>query len=62
MNGLIINNEPLNISKAYTKIKKIKILKNYPTSRMEIDINTLENLIKKFDLFGGVEQNELLNQ
>lgn len=34
MNGLMIKNETLNVSKAFTKVKKVKILKNYPISRL----------------------------
>ena len=34
MNGLMIKNETLNVSKAFTKVKKVKVLKNYPISRL----------------------------
>lgn len=49
MSGLIIKNETLVVSKSYTKIKRVKVLKNYPISRIEKDIETLEKLIVKLD-------------
>ncbi len=49
MSGLIIKNETLVVSKSYTKIKRVKVLKNYPISRIGKDIDTLEKLIVKLD-------------
>jgi hypothetical protein len=34
MNGLMIKNETLNVSKAFTKVRKVKVLKNYPICRL----------------------------
>jgi hypothetical protein len=45
MNGLMIKNETLNVSKAFTKIKKVKVLKNYPAARLESDIEIMGRLI-----------------
>jgi hypothetical protein len=53
----MIKNETLVVTKSTTKIKRIKILKNYPLSRMEKDINTLGRLIAKLDSEVGIECN-----
>lgn len=34
MNGIMIKNTAFNVSKAYTKLKRVKILKNYPSTRL----------------------------
>lgn len=45
MNGLMIKNETLNVSKAFTKVRKVKVLKNYPIGRLETDTDTIARLI-----------------
>jgi len=30
----MIKNEAVNVSRAYTKVKRIKVLKNYPSTRL----------------------------
>jgi hypothetical protein len=52
----------LNVSKAYTKLKRVKILKNYPSKRLQIDIDTIGRLITKLDESVGIENNALLNR
>jgi hypothetical protein len=59
MNGLMIKNETLNVSKAFTKVKKVKVLKNYPISRLESDIDVLSRLVERFDTNCGIVNNEL---
>ena len=62
MNGLIVKNETLSVSKAYTKVKRVKILKNYPSSRLEIDIQTMTKLINKLDAQIGLDNNQMLTR
>jgi len=38
-------------------MKRIKILKNYPDTRLEKDIETMNRLIMKLDSVYGIEQN-----
>jgi hypothetical protein len=45
----MIKNETLVVSKSITKIKRVKVLKNYPVSRIEKDIDTVGRLIAKLD-------------
>jgi RNA recognition motif-containing protein len=45
MNGLMIKNETLNVSKASTKVRKVKVLKNYPSSRIDADADAVAKLI-----------------
>jgi len=54
MNGIILKNSSLNVIKAFTKIKIVKILKNYPSSRLESDIQTLCKLVTKMDALIGI--------
>jgi hypothetical protein len=58
----MIKNETLNVSKANTKLKRVKILKNYPSKRLQIDIDTIGRLITKLDESVGIENNALLNR
>lgn len=62
MNGLMIKNETLNVSKAFTKVKKVKVLKNYPTSRLEVDISIMGRLVEKLDSFCGISNNPILSR
>lgn len=50
----MIKNETLVVSKSVTKIKRVKVLKNYPVSRIEKDIETLGRLIAKLDEEMGI--------
>lgn len=54
LSGLMIKNETLVVTKSTTKIKRVKVLKNYPISRMSKDIDTLARLIKKLDQEVGI--------
>lgn len=54
MNGLIIKDTTLNVSKAFTKLKRVKVLKNYPSTRLQTDIDTLTKLIIKLDAKVGI--------
>lgn len=62
MNGLIIKETTLNVSKAFTKLRRVKVLKNYPSSRLQTDINTMKKLITKFDARMGIQNNALLDR
>ena len=46
MNGLMIKNETLNVSKAFTKVKKVKVLKNYPKVNNQILFSLLLEYFK----------------
>ena len=60
MNGMMIKNTALSVSKAYTKIKRVKVLKNYPSTRIATDIATMIKLITKLDTQMGIENNYIL--
>jgi RNA recognition motif-containing protein len=62
LSGLMIKNETLLISKSITKVKRVKILKNYPTTRQEADIDTLLRLIIKMDEEVGIQDNRLIER
>lgn len=62
LNGLMIKNESLVVSKSATKVKRVKILKNYPTTRIETDVDTLLRLIIKLDEEVGVQENKLIER
>jgi hypothetical protein len=50
------------VSKSSTKMKRIKILKNYPLSRTEKDIETMTKLVNTLDKEVGISKNELLEK
>jgi hypothetical protein len=54
LNGITIKENAVVASKAYTKLKKVKVLKNYPSTRLETDINTMKKLVKKLDTQMGI--------
>lgn len=62
LSGLMIKNETLVISKSATKVKRVKILKNYPNSRLEGDIDTLLRLIIKLDEEVGIKDGRLIER
>jgi hypothetical protein len=62
MKSIIIKDESINVSKAYTKFTRVKVLKNYPSSRLQLDIETLTKLITKLDAKVGIENNGILNR
>ena len=62
LSGVMIKNDTLNVSKAYTKMKRIRILKNYPSTRLKTDIEIISRLITKLDASFGIENNVLLNR
>jgi len=47
------------VTKSNTKVKRVKILKNYPISRTAKDITTLMKLIKKLDEEVGITDNPI---
>ena len=49
LSGLMIKNESLVVTKSTTKNKKIKVIKNYPRSRTEKDLETIQKLVVKLD-------------
>lgn len=49
MNGLIIKEEPITVGRSISKNRRIKVLKNYPSSRLENDARVCEKLSKKLD-------------
>jgi RNA recognition motif-containing protein len=49
LSGVLIKNEPLTVSKSNTKVKRVKVLKNYPSARIESDIDTMTRLVAKLD-------------
>jgi RNA recognition motif-containing protein len=57
LSGLMIKNETLVVSKSVTKVKRLKVLKNYPISRMEKDVDTLGKLVAKLDEEVGIVDN-----
>lgn len=59
MNGLMIKNETLNVSKAFTKVRKVKVLKNYPIGRLESDGEMVGRLVERFDANCGITTNDL---
>ena len=60
MTGLIINEEPLNVTPSISKNKRVKVLKKYPKSRLQSDANTVIKLIETLDKEADVINNPLL--
>ncbi len=50
----MIKNETLVVTKSTSKMKRVKILKNYPVSRTARDIKTMSLLIQKLDEEVGI--------
>ena len=49
MNGLMIKGEPITIGRSISKNRRIKVLKNYPSSRIQNDSRVCEKLAFKLD-------------
>ena len=62
LTGASIKEEKVKLSKAYTKVKRVKILRNYPTTRLEKDLQTAIKLASRLDANCGIENNELLTR
>lgn len=62
LSGLMIKNETLVISKSATKVKRVKILKNYPSTRLEGDVDTMLRLIIKLDEEVGIKDGRLIER
>lgn len=62
MNGLMIKNETLNVSKAFTKVRKVKVLKNYPIARLPTDIDVMSRLVERLDSSCGITESPLLSR
>lgn len=60
LSGLMIKELSINVSRAFTKIKKVKVLKNYPSARLQSDIETMYKLISKLDVQMGLQKNSIL--
>lgn len=59
LSALIIKEQPLGITKSISKAKRVKILKNYPKSRLEIDLQTVIKLAKTLDSECGIENSAI---
>ena len=53
----MIKNQTLVVTKSTTRIKRIKILKNYRRSRLTKDLQTMTKLINKLDKEVGISDN-----
>ena len=62
MNEFSIKGTVCQVSKSFTKAKRIKILKNYPSTRLQQDIDTMFKLITKLDTRVGIEKNLILSR
>jgi RNA recognition motif-containing protein len=60
VNGLTIQNEPIVIGSSSSRSRRVKILKNYPTSRINIDAEVVKKLLAKLDEQCGVSGNILM--
>jgi hypothetical protein len=49
MSALILKDEKINFVKSISKMKKAKVLKNYPLTRMSSDLESVEAIAKKLD-------------
>lgn len=62
LNGVIIKNETLVVNKSTSKAKRVKVLKNYPRSRLETDLQTVLNLAKTLDHECEINDNPLFTK
>jgi hypothetical protein len=60
MNGLTIRNEPIAIVNSASRSRRVKVLKNYPTSRISTDAEVVKRLSAKLDEECGVSGNTLM--
>lgn len=60
MNGLIIKEEPITVGRSISKNRRIKVLKNYPNSRIENDAKVCESLARKLDEECKIFENPLV--
>jgi hypothetical protein len=49
MSGIIIKDAKINFTKSVSKMKKVKVLKKYPESRISVDVVTVEKMVRKLD-------------
>lgn len=49
MSGLIIKDQNVSFTKSISKMKKTKVLKNYPVSRIDIDVGTIIKMVQRLD-------------
>lgn len=49
MSALIIKNEKIDVIKSNSKAKRVKVIKNYPITRIKDDLSTIVKLAKKLD-------------
>lgn len=54
LTGLCIKSVELNLSKSSSKNRKIRIIKNYPSSQIGLDCRTCHSLIKTLDEEEGI--------
>jgi RNA recognition motif-containing protein len=59
LNGLVIKNTELSVSKSSSKNRRVRVLKHYPKSRVGLDCRTCHALIKTLDNEEGVLNNPL---
>ena len=54
--------QPLSISRSFSKQRRVKVIKHYYDERTEVDCKTSNSLIQTLDEEEGIEGNPLLNQ
>ena len=59
LSGIIIKDVKLNFTKSVSKMKKVKVLKKYPESRISVDAVTVEKLAQKLDKQCGIAENPI---
>lgn len=59
MSGLIIKDEPITVGRSISKNRRVKVLKNYPMSRVKNDAQVCEKLAMKLDEECKVTENPL---
>jgi hypothetical protein len=59
MSGIIIKDAKINFTKSISKMKKAKVLKKYPESRISVDVLTVEKLVHKLDKECGISENSI---
>lgn len=60
INGLTIKNEPIALGHSSSRSRRVKILKKYPLSRVNLDAEVVKRLAAKLDEECGVIGNILM--
>ena len=61
LGGIYIKEQPLTITKSVSKHRRVKIIKHYPSSRIDIDCKTANDLMKTLDKEEEIEGNPLVD-